>query len=783
MIDNTGARRNTNKVNAILLAKLGVAVFPSSGKVPLIPRFNKLDTEISPEDREAIVAEYLKEHDREPKFIGSTKDPEVVKQMWRAHPDAVPSIACGPSKLVVLDADQKDNGPELLGALFEEHGGVPDGVFVGTTRSGGKHFVFADPEGRFTNKSGVLGEKYGSDVRGTGGQFVAPGSIRQDGKTYGTRADLAEFCRAFANKSMPTLPAFISDLIGASHAPDKEQVTPSKEREAIDALGNNDWPEYDEVFDPTLGKYDLDLAREDTEFAKLYDNPSDDCSTNRFLAARAIMRQWPDMLVEELAVFFENWEGSGTIVHDEKPKTGEYDFRQIAREWIKNQGLSKPSTGEAFADLSAEVAREDAEYERHVKGEDIDEATPESLAPDMAAPKPGDVYFMRDFAIYNEPNWIVENVFTPGMLGMIHGSSNVGKTFSVIYLGEHIEAGDSWFIRNVEQSGCLYCYGEGHDGLRNRGVAYREKYKSVNYGMSVHPGIPNLGMDTGRAIKELRRAIKKANKQREGAGLKPIRVVFLDTFAKAIAGAQENDSAAVQPILNALRALAAEMQVCIILIHHSGKDTMLGARGSSALIADVDFNLEIINADEAKKRKITLTKGHLLMLAPKMRDGNKDMRIEFKLEEMTLGTNKWGNPVTSMVVVPVGAPSSGEAFGEVSDDDAPATSDELTSDLNRQAEEKRISFCNSVIEAMRPISKLVDGRMQVTVDEVAERLPALAKLKLDHGTNNFARSIRLYLMGGEPSVLLPDGRLTYVPASGRKNSLFTFANRQRTSST
>ncbi|MDH8101715.1 hypothetical protein QIG22_27975, partial [Klebsiella pneumoniae] len=29
-------------------------------------------------------------------------------------------------------------------------------------------------------------------------------------------------------------------------------------------------------------------------------------------------------------------------------KSGEYDLRQVAREWLKNQGLSKPSSGEAF---------------------------------------------------------------------------------------------------------------------------------------------------------------------------------------------------------------------------------------------------------------------------------------------------------------------------------------------------------------------------------------------------------------------------------------------------
>jgi hypothetical protein len=96
MVDNTRARQNTNKENAIALAKVGVAVFPSSGKTPLIPLYNRLDTEIAPADREAAIAKYREDHDDQvPVHVGSTKDSETIKRMWRAFRDAVPSIATG----------------------------------------------------------------------------------------------------------------------------------------------------------------------------------------------------------------------------------------------------------------------------------------------------------------------------------------------------------------------------------------------------------------------------------------------------------------------------------------------------------------------------------------------------------------------------------------------------------------------------------------------------------------------------------------------------------------
>lgn len=770
MADNSRARQNTNKENALMLAKVGVVVFPSSGKTPLIPMFNRRDTEIAPEDREAAIAKYREDHDdKTPIHVGATTDPEVVKRMWRAFRDAVPSIACGPNGLVVFDADAKDEGPAKMAALWGEHGGLPEGALASPTKSDGKHFIFADPERSFTNKAGLLKRKYGTDVRGSGGQIVAPGSLLDDGRSYGTRDDLFAFLRAYTGRKLPEPPPFLRELIGA--APDQaegESVTPSKEREVIQALIDTDWPEFEDAFDPALGKYDLDALKQSTpEFAALYDEPSPDCSTNRFLAARHVMREWPSMPVEDLAVFFEHWEGSGTFT-SEKPRTGEYDLRQVAREWIKNQGLSKPSTGDAFG---------------AVVDEDEDDAYSKQIADQreqLAGLKAGGLRFMRDIAVYTTPDYIVEYLCTPGQIGMIHGASNVGKTFSVIHLGESVCMSAKWFSRNVAQNcGALYCFGEGAEGLGNRAAAYRRKYPSDKPGMVVRDGIPNLSVNLAKAIKSLEKAIAEANDMLAPFG-QHTKLVFLDTWAKAIAGAAENDPAAVQPILNSLRALARKMGVCIILIHHSGKDTMLGARGSSSLFADVDFNLEIIDDKEAKKRKISgVAPGQLAIISPKMREGNKSGLELFRLEEVILGTNQWGNPDTSMVVVPIiKAPSEGAAMGAVTDDEEPGTTkDELTADQNRQAEQARAEMCQKVLAVLRQIAKPFDKGMQATVAEVVERLPALARLKAEGGTKNFARNLRDALLGGEPRVLLPEGWIEYVPATGKKSSLLRWAPR------
>lgn len=764
MIDNSGARRSINKRNALVLAKLGIPVFPSSGKVPLIPRYNKLDTAITAEDYGAALEKWHEDHgeDDAPAHVGATTNVDVVKKMWRKHPDAVPSISCGPAGLVVLDADSKDDGPAKMDALFEENGGVPAGVPIIPSKSGGKHFVFSDPLGERTNKAGLLKKNYGTDVRGNGGQFVAPGSIREDGKTYGTEKDFVAFCKAMSTKALPELPSFIAELIGApSDSAAPEEIAPSREREVIAHLSEVDWPEHEELFEPAVGLYDLDaLKANNPDFGSLYDAPGDDCSTNRFVAARMVMTEWPEMPVEHLAVFFEGWEGAGSIT-DAKPKSGEYDLRQVAREWLKNQGLSKPSAGDAFGAV-----------------DDPDDADDEP-AP---AVKSGELRFLSSVARYSDPNYIVENIATRGMVGMLHAPSNAGKTFSAFHLGGCLSEGWTWFGRNVEQCAVLYCYGEGHAGIERRALAWSRRYEPQADALVFRDGIPNFATHAGKAAKAIREAVKNANAMLAERGRPPVAMLMLDTFAKAVAGAEESSAREMQPILNALRAIAVELDLCILIVHHSGKDTALGARGSSAIFADVDFNLEIVSEQEAKKRKITVKPGHMAIIMPKMRDSGKGGRFEFRLEEVRLGTNKWGNPVTSMVVVEVDdKPSDGAAMGAVTDDEeAPASDDKLTPDQNAKAEEARLSLCGKVVEALKRKGQIVAGRAQLTVDEACELVPALGKIKREADKRRGgAAALKDALMHGEPRTLLSDlgGWLEYVPTTGRKSSLLAFSAR------
>lgn len=777
MVDNTRARRLDNLANAKLLTKSGLYIFVSSGKTPLIPRFNKIDTQLTPDEREAAIEEYEAKHGEQPIHVGATNDPAVVSKMFKRYPDAVPSIACGPSKLVVVDADAKDNGPELIGKHFEEHG-LPEGTVVVPTQSGGKHYIFKDPDGKFTNAAGALKKQYGCDLRGVGGQYVAPGSVREDGKSYGTRKDLIAFLRAYTQATLPEMPAHVVELIG-TEGEAAQTVNDADISHVIHELEETDWKEYDDLFDPTLGTYDLDaLKTANPEFAELYANPTGDRSEDRWAIAQHLLQHFSKMPVCDLAVFYENWEGAGTLTEDGKG-SGNYKLRDIAREWFKNKDRFV-SSGDAFGavvdpDEDDEEERALAAYDKIIEAERKEER--EAVA--AIESKRGQLHSLSQIAVYCSPDYIVENMFTPGMVGMMHGPSNIGKTFSAWYEALCIAEGWKYFGRNVEQSGVLYCYGEGHAGMQNRALAYKLKYDPKTDHLIVRDGIPNFATDLKGAKKALRKAIKDSNDQLIAKGLKPLRAVFLDTFAKAVAGAEENSTREMQPILNALREVALELGVCIIIIHHTGKDAGNGARGASAIFADVDFNVEIVdpNSADGRRRKLKAKPGVLAMVLPKMRDSAKSGIAEFRLEEITLGTNKWGNPVTSMVVVPIEqlAASEGAAMGAVVDDEPGDATDELTPDQNRSAEAARISLCEKIVAEVRSVGKAIEGGDAVAalLTLVTPRVPALAKLKLEAG-RNWARALRDNVFDGEPRTLVGGGWLAYEPAKGKRDSILIF---------
>jgi hypothetical protein len=634
--DNTKARRLTNRETADTLALVGVYVFQTVMKTPITPRFNRADDTLTVAEVEEAVEEFEQKHKYKPVQVGATRDPKKIKNMYRRNIDAMWSIACGPSKLVVIDADQKDGGPEKIAAHFEEHG-LPEGCVVVPTQSGGRHYYFSDPDNKFTNSAGLLKSQYGCDVRGRGGQCVAPGSIRlEDGKTYGTKKHLLALRDAIRDGTLPELPDHIVELIGThADAPEGDNVTPSKEREVIHELRDADWSVFENDFDGDVGKYDLDkLKAENAEFAKLYDEPTPDCSTNRFLAARHVMREWPDMPARSLSIFFSQWEGAGSYT-DEKPKTGEYDDRQIAREWIKNQGLSKPSTGEEFADVSEATARDDAEYKKAIEGKDAEHSKRFVYIENIRG------------AMLRMLDWCIKFFVARGTTSVATGLWGAGKTAVFSDIGLHVGHGFEWRGRKVAKGVVIYVALENSDDVERRVAAWCDIMERAGRDLSggafvVHRGPCRLFDPNGKPTRDEKDLIEIANTAAAHYGL-PVAMIVIDTLAQSIMPGNDNDAKDAGIFTAAMQRIVAATGANVTALAHPTKTGKEGVRGSGALQANVDTVIEV-SRDAGGRGTIKA--------GSKFRIGNPaKVKFGYRLKSQVIGRDDDGDDIDVVLAV------------------------------------------------------------------------------------------------------------------------------------
>jgi hypothetical protein len=110
----------------------------------------------------------------------ATTDPQEITQWFAGSASNVGIATGGGSGIFVLDVDVKDGGGKSLADLISEHGPLPDTLQV-TTGGGGSHYYFRHPGGQVKNGVSI---RPGLDIRGDGGQVVAPPSLHVSGRRY-----------------------------------------------------------------------------------------------------------------------------------------------------------------------------------------------------------------------------------------------------------------------------------------------------------------------------------------------------------------------------------------------------------------------------------------------------------------------------------------------------------------------------------------------------------------------------------------------------------------------
>ena len=118
----------------------------------------------------------------------ATTDPDTIRNwltgLYRDHGIGIAPRQYGDRWLFVLDIDEHDptqSGAETLQDLETIHGPLPD-TLTALTPTGGRHIYLTAPHEIRNDQAGRLGP--GIDIRGTGGQVLAPPTRHPNGHTY-----------------------------------------------------------------------------------------------------------------------------------------------------------------------------------------------------------------------------------------------------------------------------------------------------------------------------------------------------------------------------------------------------------------------------------------------------------------------------------------------------------------------------------------------------------------------------------------------------------------------
>jgi hypothetical protein len=511
--------------------------------------------------------------------VVATKDPDKVARLWtdpifESEVDYNIGIALERSHLVVdVDTRGDKQGAKSLATLEAINDPLPPTYEV-ITASGGRHLYYLTDDSTGAPKE--LAKHV--DLKGYGGYVVGPGS-EIDGRFYRPSDGRDGF-------AVERLPEWIRDDI-------------QQRRHVQDRVVHTDG---------SLVTLDTDAAIKRAQEWLLTKAPTAVEGDNGSLTTYKVAAQIKDFGVSQSEcslLMIEHWNDTKA-----QPPWSMDELDTVIGNAYK-YGTSAPGKRNPEAEFEAVAINETR----------------------VTLPKRG--LYVVNFADakpdFDRP-YLIEDVVDLAAMVVTYGDSNVGKTFVALDQAYAIAAGEPWNGHKVTTGLVVYVAAEGGRGFMKRVAALRVDRKKVDLPLAIVPCPIDLhsageGNDTGRLIRLVR-----AEEAR--CGQKCVLLV-IDTLARAMGGGDENTAVDMGILVGHCDRLRAALGCTINVIHHTGKDKAKGARGSSALRAATDTEIEI---DEGR------------LSIQKQRDLDPMDDMVFELRSVEVGRRPSGKAVTSCVV-------------------------------------------------------------------------------------------------------------------------------------
>ncbi|QYU68601.1 helicase RepA family protein [Leptolyngbya sp. 15MV] len=260
-----------------------------------------------------------------------------------------------------------------------------------------------------------------------------------------------------------------------------------------------------------------------------------------------------------------------------------------------------------------------------------------ALAP-PGPPRVLPVEMLAALAVEQDQPHLVDDLLLPESMVVVYGASNSGKTFWMVDLACSIAAGLPWRGKPVQQGAVLYLALEGGRSMVNRMVAWRRAQWEDDECGAVPLGLVRSTLDL-RTPEGDTASVIEAGKRLADQAQAPLRLVVVDTLARASAGANESASEDMSALVGNGDRIRAGLGCALAWVHHSGKNEAAGARGHSSLRAATDTEIEVESAGGFRQATVR-----------KQRDLAGEDQMAFSLRPVQLGMDRRGRAIRSCVV-------------------------------------------------------------------------------------------------------------------------------------
>jgi hypothetical protein len=229
--------------------------------------------------------------------------------------------------------------------------------------------------------------------------------------------------------------------------------------------------------------------------------------------------------------------------------------------------------------------------------------------------------------------WLIRGIIPRQGVGTLFGASQAFKSFVAIDFSWHLAEGRMWAGREVEQAPVVYFAAEGEAGCRKRLNGVRKANGLINRSpLHLIGDALNLGTDSKDA-EELIASV-------EELGVKP-GLIVIDTAAASMGTGEENTTG-MQMLLNNCQRLSTHFRCFILAIHHigHGEDAKRRERGWSGASGNTDTRVCVERSEEMGT----------VMEVMKVKDEVTGEKFGIQMERVTLGEDKYGYPITTLVV-------------------------------------------------------------------------------------------------------------------------------------